>query len=349
MKEKRQGRNFWTVIGIFAFLIILQVIVLSACSTTTDTGSNDNQSITPAQPQETTDASKASGQATEQLASSCATGCHEMAPEVATWQLSSHSAFDCTVCHVVDKKDMQDKHDSGDYKKPINLKNLISRDVCMKCHSKNREATPSGDLKIPHLKHDAKGIACVNCHAGIVHAKVTERHIVNQKDYDDYSKWTPTLAKKIATDYYYQPDMWTCITCHKALNVTTKCSVCHKAIPSLPSHDQAAWKDKHGISARQNIGQCTQCHSKPDVPRKLELSTGDPAADFARLNDFCYNCHTKKPDFHTDNMHADHPSFAVERGVQNCLTCHDTEQPKPTENVTGTYCNQCHWFTKKQN
>ncbi|MHB1125395.1 MAG: cytochrome c3 family protein [Bacillota bacterium] len=333
MKEKNSNRNLLLTISAFTLLLVLQIIVLSAC------GSGSEKEKSP--PTNQTEM----GKVENQIADSCATGCHEMAPEITTWQASSHSQFDCTQCHQVNLDELRKKHHSKSFSKPIKVSNLISNDVCTKCHSKNRQITASGDLIIPHDKHDAQGLPCVKCHAGVVHAKIAERRTTVQPGFDDYSKWTPALASKVATSYYYSPDMWTCINCHKALSVTTKCGACHTTIPGLPSHDAPIWKTTHGTTARQSIGECTKCHTKPDAPKNLEPSTGDLSADFARVNDFCYNCHVKQPESHRKNMRKNHPVVAANRGLQNCFTCHNSEQPQPSDNVTGTYCNQCHWFT----
>ncbi|MBO8169928.1 MAG: hypothetical protein H0Z35_12205 [Thermoanaerobacteraceae bacterium] len=43
-------------------------------------------------------------------------------------------------------------------------------------------------------------------------------------------------------------------------------------------------------------------------------------------------------------MLAEHPSIALDKGLSNCFTCHNKNKPSIKENVTATYCNQCHWF-----
>lgn len=266
------------------------------------------------------------------------TGCHEMAPEVLTWQISSHSKIPCTSCHQVKPEDFKAQHDSGQIPKPIKLEDGIPNSVCEQCHTTNREATPSGDLIIPHDKHAAMGVACVKCHSGVVHAGIEKRGLTN-----DYEKWTPDTARQAATRTFLSPSMWICINCHKQANVTRKCSACHTAIPSLPSHDLPTWKSQHGKVARTNIGECTKCHVTPGQPKFVTPSTGDLAADFARAQEFCYTCHLKRPEMHEKSMFPIHPAKVAERGVQNCLTCHNRDQ-KTDPKVTGTYCNQCHWM-----
>lgn len=266
--------------------------------------------------------------------------CHEMTPEVLTWEVSSHSKIACTACHKIDPTDFKAKHDSGSFDQPISVSEAIPNSVCEQCHSQNRLTTPSGDLIVPHDRHEANGVACVKCHSGIAHANIAERGLTNDKTV----KWTPEYAKKISTRYYTAPNMWVCINCHKAAGVTRRCGACHTTIPELPSHNDPTWKSSHGKTARVNIGECTKCHVTPASPTFVNPSTGDKAADFARAQNFCYSCHTKRPEFHSSSMLPIHPGIVAQRGIQNCLTCHNANQPKPGESVTGTYCNQCHWL-----
>ncbi|MDA8234677.1 MAG: hypothetical protein M0Z31_07775 [Clostridia bacterium] len=267
------------------------------------------------------------------------TGCHEMNPEILTWQLSSHSNVPCTACHNIKPAYFQTKHDAKNFTRPIKIFEAIPNSVCEGCHSPNRVMTVSGDLIIPHEKHTKAGLTCVKCHSGVVHANIAERGLTT-----DYETWNLEKARKAATKFYLQPSMWTCIDCHKQLRITRKCSACHTAIPDLPSHEQPSWQENHGKTARAAIGECTKCHVTPGAPKFVTPSTGDQAADFARAQAFCYNCHLKRPQTHGSSMVPLHPGKTKDKGIQNCLTCHNRQQPGTGSNVAGTYCNQCHWF-----
>lgn len=275
------------------------------------------------------------------------TGCHEMQPEILTWQISSHSRIACTTCHNINPADYKTKHDKQSFKKPIKISDAIPNTVCEQCHTANRQATVSGDLIIPHDRHAAAGVFCVKCHSGVVHAKIADRGLTEKGELSNYKSWNLDVARQVATKPYLQPSMWTCINCHKQLNITRRCNACHTAIPNLPSHDQPTWKAAHGKIARANIGECTKCHVTPGRPKFATPSTGDIAADFARAQEFCSSCHLTRPEMHEKSMIPVHPGKAAERGIQNCLACHNPEQPKPNARVTGTYCNQCHWLQDK--
>ena len=330
---KKQGLYF------FSLVVLSLVLLVAGCG---NPGAGAKQA-TPPLFKQTAENQRSAQNATpgvEVKTTECAE-CHEMAPEVATWQVSSHSQVDCTACHKTKASDYKAKHDSGSFQKPINIAKQVDSRTCKKCHSKRRITTASGDVLIPHDRHDKQGVDCVLCHAGVVHAKVSQRKL--DVELDDYSKWNVTVAEKVAVSYYTQPNMWTCISCHKSLKVTTKCSVCHSRISGLPSHEQGAWKTEHGKTGRASIGECTKCHVTPDSPKFVSPSTGDQAADFARANEFCYKCHLQAPGNHVD-MRKNHPSIAGSRGALNCFTCHSIQQGSPDSNVTGTFCNQCHWF-----
>ena len=208
--------------------------------------------------------------------------------------------------------------------------------------------SPSGDLKIPHEKHLKAGVTCVTCHNGVVHAKISERGLTSKGELSDYNAWNLDVVKKVTTKFYIQPSMWTCIRCHKQLDVTRKCGACHTTIPTLPSHDKPTWKAQHGITARTKIADCTKCHATPDVPVFITPSTGDKAADFARAQDFCFKCHLERPQMHEKSMLQIHPEKVIERNLQNCLTCHNKEQPAQGAKVSKVYCLQCHWSKNGQ-
>ena len=327
---------------VLVVFVIMLVILLTGCGTKP---MNENQ--TPEDAKQAADTAKTISveqgikTSTAAMAGDCGE-CHAMAPEIETWKLTSHSNFPCTACHGEKASDYSDITPSL----PVELSEEVSSENCKQCHSANRMYTPSGDLIIPHEKHDKVGIICVKCHSGVVHANIAEREITKQEEFKDLSKWDVKMAEKVVTKYYTQPSMWTCIDCHKGMGITRACSACHSEINGLPSHEVKEWEVVHGKSGRGNIDECTRCHSIPGEQKFVEPSTGDKVADFARANNFCYKCHSQKPESHSGDVLPNHPSLAFNRGLVNCFTCHDRNRPGVDENVTATYCNQCHWFEK---
>lgn len=270
--------------------------------------------------------------------------CHEMWPEVATWQVSSHSQVACEACHEVKISAYRQAHESGSYSKPIRVKAPVSDAVCARCHSPYRVATPSGDLIIPHDRHAKAGVGCLKCHANVVHAGIAERGVTLRKDYADYASWTPEAARKVATLPFVRPSMWTCLECHRSLNVTRKCAACHTVYTSLPSHQDAGWATGHGLVGRKDVSGCSKCHANREGPTMVDSGTGDKIIDFERATPFCYNCHKQRPASHGPKWMPQHPQAALTKGLLNCFACHSIAQPKAGAPVTGTYCNSCHWF-----
>ena len=312
--------------------VLLMVLILAGCGGgTTSKGTSSNQNSAENVSEAVVSLEESAGECGQ---------CHAMRPEIATFQLTSHNKFECTVCHNVKASDYTETIPAS----PIKIKTTIGSDTCKQCHSANRAYSPSGDLIVPHERHDKAGVSCTDCHSGIAHANIAEREITTKEGFDDLAKWSLKIAEKVVTKYYSQPSMWTCIGCHKKKEITRACSACHTKISGLPSHESETWQRVHGITGRQNIGECTKCHSIPGEQKFVTPSTGDQAADFARANRFCYSCHIVKPKYHGNAMLSDHPEFAKERGLQNCLACHNSVEPKHSENIAPTFCNQCHWF-----
>lgn len=338
----------WVRLFLMTFLLLALIAVVAACGdkgaseATTAPAATEEQGKT--QPEGGGSAPAATPAATATVANVACAECHEMWPEVTTWQISSHSQIACEVCHQVDVNSFRQAHETQSFNKPIKVSQPVPNAVCEQCHSPYRVATPSGDLIIPHDRHAKAGVACTACHANVVHANIAPRAITTKAEYSDYAAWTPDMAKKVSTLPFVRPSMWTCLDCHKSLKVTTKCAVCHTVYTSLPSHEAADWGTKHGVAGRQNVSNCSKCHANKEGPTTVDSGTGDKIIDFERATPFCYNCHKQRPASHNAQWMPNHPAAAGSKGLGNCLACHSADQPKAAANVTGTYCNSCHWF-----
>lgn len=274
--------------------------------------------------------------------------CHVMAPEYYTWEASSHAQVPCTRCHIkpglgnlVIHKISAIKevtlYFTGTYDRPIKMSGKIIDGVCTQCHSPYRGITPSGDLIIPHDKHAAKKVQCVECHSGVAHGNIVARKMTED---GNYQVWNKELGQQEMARPFSEPKMNTCLACHIKRNVTEACEACHTSISIPPDHKVKDWGSTHGHKAKGDLEYCNKCHSysvgAKDVPVK------DPVARYARGNVFCYECHQKRPAGHTDDWNIVHKKDTVGGDVSGCLVCHEFNQANPQLKAVPTYCAKCH-------
>jgi nitrate/TMAO reductase-like tetraheme cytochrome c subunit len=297
----------------------------------------------------------------------CST-CHEMKPEFYTWKASTHSEVDCVNCHIEPgaknlAKDKANgllqvyKKETNTYTAPIQMPKDIPNEACDRCHNmKNRDTTPSGDLIIPHDKHLAKDIKCVQCHSGVAHGKIAERNVTFKSD---YAKWDETLGKSMMSNVKFtSPKMETCMECHENRNVSTACETCHTTRMLPKSHKETSFKTgDHGKLAEKDIKECHKCHEYmstteiKDLGQEVSASqqflsggTVKPdtitAQEYAKENSFCKKCHTQRPPSHIKGFTTLHGPLA-NQNKQRCFTCHD-EQDTGFNKITNVTCNSCH-------
>jgi nitrate/TMAO reductase-like tetraheme cytochrome c subunit len=285
----------------------------------------------------------------------CGVFCHEMTPEYETFKVSSHNSFDCVDCHnqfpdqsyvgyrlllvsfVVD-------HFTG-YETPIKLGHTIPDVMCMKCHSNRRQFSPSGDLLIPHSKHLAKGVPCIQCHKGVTHGLIYERGKNNE---ETYSFWDTKLAEKNMQPFYTRPKMKECMDCHTQRKVANDCTTCHRVITLPFSHSTAGWGVSHAKAAETSYKDCAKCHATYDQPPFIPKGSENIAGQFAQYTSFCYSCHQKRPAGHTADWMKIHKDKTKEKGMVYCSTCHSLNKTS-SNNFAETYCNKCHWFENFKN
>lgn len=348
-KMKRIHTGSFRSVVVFAAITFMMALFVAGCNSSTTTTTTDNASSKTATSQPAT-GEKASAPAKAQdnktLAQNDCSSCHEMWPEIATWQTSVHAKIPCLECHKGYKPDQNKAaHDGGAFAKPIVVKNAVSDEVCRSCHAmENRDATLLPDLIAPHAKHEAGKVSCLSCHRYVTHGNIAERKVTTRAEFKDYSQWTPETAKKVAPGVFRRPNMFVCINCHDERKVTTKCAACHyyPDRKTLPSHEDPTWGSVHGKSGREDVNNCAKCHYDKESQKFATPTTGDLISDFARANSYCYGCHNKRPLNHDGQWMSKHPQMAANKGLPNCFACHDKNQPGA--NVTGTYCNTCHWF-----
>lgn len=154
--------------------------------------------------------------------------CHEMNPNVFTWQISSHNRVGCLKCHTdIELTDFTYKHWRGFFETPIVAKSFISNATCTKCHSEARIITPSQNNIVPHQLHMAKGVDCIDCHSSITHYNVSEKLIAQKVS--DVSAFGERDAKKYRTNKAVP--MGTCLVCHNGAKASNQCKACHRDTP----------------------------------------------------------------------------------------------------------------------
>ena len=303
--------------------------------------------------------------------------CHKaMNPEYVTWKYSSHSQIACVDCHmesgvvsIIKEKLVASKHlytyltDGYEEEKPIKMKTELPSHLCTNCHSmKNRGFSLSGDLKDPHSKHDKVGVGCIQCHSGAAHGNIAEREVST----GDLAAWTDKNGMNNMTAELVRPDMDTCVACHinpRKYGVdhepaSWKCEACHEAILTPDTHkDQVGWSVNHGLDAEKDLQGCIVCHAMGVQPtyaadgvKNNKINPGEQAKDFAWKNEYCINCHSKKPKNHEDKSYwlPNHRDVVGSKQMKNCLACHSIQKPKAGETLASpakeVACNNCHWF-----
>lgn len=140
--------------------------------------------------------------------------CHKtMSPEYTTWSVSSHSQINCTACHIKPGlvntllhkvKTMKEPYlyVTGTWEKPIKPTEVVENENCLTCHSQYRRYTLSGDLIVPHDRHVAAGVLCVNCHSGVAHANIYGRGLTGEEAPVAPEKWTVEYAKTVSTKVF---------------------------------------------------------------------------------------------------------------------------------------------------
>ncbi|WML46920.1 cytochrome c3 family protein [Neobacillus sp. PS3-34] len=248
------------------------------------------------------------------------------------------------------------KKETNRYTAPIQMPKNIPNSACERCHNiGTREVTPSGDLIIPHNKHLAKDIKCIQCHSGVAHGKIAERKVTFKSDYD---KWDDTLGKSLMSDVKFtSPKMETCIECHEARDVSTACKTCHTTGMEPKSHKKENFKfQTHGKSAKKDVKQCHSCHQymseteikgMEEVPASQQfLANGTikdkshSAQEYAKENSFCKKCHTQRPPSHGKSFVSGDGPIA-KHSTEKCLTCHDY-QKTGFNKITNITCSGCH-------
>jgi nitrate/TMAO reductase-like tetraheme cytochrome c subunit len=294
-----------------------------------------------------------------------------LSPEVYTWKASSHNKVECTQCHiapgiknlairkVMGVKEVYAKV-TDSYPAQIVSNSVIPDKSCERCHNmKNRNASPSGDLIIPHDKHKGKKVPCVKCHSGVAHGEIDDRGVNYKTDYD---KWDELTGIQMMKDVKHtRPKMSTCMSCHEAKQAPLNCDACHKTrmLPFTHRDKKFVTTGEHGRKAYTELKDCNICHSymsKTPMPEmqeskasekfltKTEPNSSDVSRtviNYAKTNTYCVECHSKRPKSHSDKKF-EHWTL-VKQDPERCYTCHEYKSTtKSKKLVTKVTCGSCH-------
>ncbi|OCA88246.1 cytochrome C [Bacillus sp. FJAT-27225] len=255
--------------------------------------------------------------------------CHEITPQLATYEASAHNQIKCTQCHIKlgGKNQLLHKIDG--------IRNVythitappgtivptvtVSNENCEQCHSKKRLVSATGDLIVNHEGHITEGIPCVTCHSGVVHAKVVERGI---SDTSSYTFWTTENTKKLIEDKNVKPNMGTCIDCHEKVNLGKKPWTDPKYI--LPGTNDGISKNAYNNDDSPEARAGVLERTLPDNKQKLIFEAISGQEKEAKLSMECMTCHREinTPKNHDNKAWQQNHGDSAVKELEQCLNCH---------------------------
>ncbi|HEY2421545.1 MAG TPA: NapC/NirT family cytochrome c [Neobacillus sp.] len=263
--------------------------------------------------------------------------CHEMAPEYSTYTASAHNQISCVQCHIKPgtinmlthkMKSLKEVyyHVTGVPKQIVQTEEeAVSNENCLQCHSKNRLVTASGDLKVNHKGHIEKGIPCITCHAGVVHAKIAARGINVESD---RGEWTKANAQKLIEEKYLRPNMGSCIDCHDKVNKGEE--PWKEAAYNVPPNPEEAQKKleeaKTTTTEATKAGESTEtvAAAHNDKTQRVILEALGKQTGELKISMECKTCHksTQIPKTHqAADWNNNHGGTAVQK-LDTCVNCH---------------------------
>lgn len=273
--------------------------------------------------------------------------CHEMRPELVTWQASDHRQVACVTCHIepgltsfakhkVLALNQVYRHFTGTYKLPIEWPEPQSS-TCLRCHEASMERTGRLDLRLAHGAHTKEGVTCLQCHEGVAHGDIAGRR---QTADGDFGRWNLDAGRQEMVKEHRVIGQPECLACHTRERLDASCASCHVGPVRPASHQSSGWAPReHGKAALQQVQTCRECHAATLSP--VAVSGKDPATGFARSNVFCFTCHQERPATHGSGWRAGHGA-AARSDSRGCSVCHDQARPLARDRAASSYCARCH-------
>jgi hypothetical protein len=163
----------------------------------------------------------------------------------------------------------------------------------------------------PEVLDTPENAACESCHIDLravsasgdlliphrAHVDILEMECVECHDY---------LVHEETPEGTHTPRMVDCMDCHDGEQAKDTCEACHTAKAAPDSHAAADWLITH---PDEEDPECEECHGWTE--------------------DWCAECHSRRPPSHTDDWRSIHRDRVAER--RNCEACHE-----------GEFCVDCH-------
>lgn len=262
--------------------------------------------------------------------------CHEgpKAKVAISTEHSVHKNQRCTSCHA--GKSFSDRLGFGaqvmysmyipvmDSQNFDNPATFTSR--CQNCHNSLGGVLSNNGLNINHSTC-AVSMSCAQCHGTVGH---TIKGASNANIY--------TMDK--------------CYTCHKSINKTEGCSLCHAGKSAQTIKATSSWKITHGPNWQKthgmgNLNTCSVCHASSmcakchgvGVPHGTGFfgdhgtyaMNADQKCETCHAKTFCSDCHSGYEMPHPKGFFTEHDKIATTDTDKGCLVCHSSKD-----------CTDCH-------
>jgi hypothetical protein len=214
-----------------------------------------------------------------------------------TWETSVHSKVRCQECHA----------NPGIIPQTVFNVKMLGEAYASWVTERN-----------PDVFHTPVNGACENCHVDLRQVsaagdlKIPHRAHVDAlglacvECHDNLVHVEPAEGDR-AVEGENAPTMETCLGCHDGEQAKNGCTECHTDKAAPDDHQTAEWLIVH--PDMQEEIDCAECHGW--------------------VENWCEECHTRRPPSHTETWRKDHPSQVEER--RNCEACH-----------VGEFCIECH-------
>lgn len=215
-----------------------------------------------------------------------------LAAGVQTWETSVHAKVDCQSCHVSPGLGSRARY---------SLRMLGEFYVSW--------VLPSRE---PDVLDRPANEACSSCHIDLRTVSPSGDLLIPHRAHVeilglDCVACHEFLVHELSPEGKRTPRMSRCLECHDGEQAEAACTTCHTEKAAPENHQSSDWLVSH--PDRQGEIDCADCHAWTD--------------------DWCVECHTRKPSSHAVRWRSNH-RFKVE-DRRNCEACHE-----------GEFCVRCH-------